>query len=72
LAGQVVALPVENVEIFAPTARLVVLPVCLRRWKAVIYVLSPVCILLQKERESIAEFQAMEQRRLEDWKSGQK
>jgi purine-binding chemotaxis protein CheW len=36
----------------------------------VIYVLSPARILLQKERESIAEFQAMEQRRLDDWKSG--
>jgi len=37
----------------------------------VIYVLSPARILLQKERESMAEFQAMEQRRLDDWESGQ-
>jgi purine-binding chemotaxis protein CheW len=38
----------------------------------VICVLSPAHILLQKERQSITEFQAMEQRRLDDWKSGKK
>jgi chemotaxis signal transduction protein len=37
----------------------------------VIHLLSPARILLEKERESVAEFQAIEQRRLEDCVPGQ-
>jgi purine-binding chemotaxis protein CheW len=35
-----------------------------------IHVLSPARILLEKEREALSEFQAMTQRRLQDWEPG--
>jgi len=37
----------------------------------VIHLLSPTRILLEKERESLSQFQAMEQRRLQQWEQGQ-
>jgi hypothetical protein len=37
----------------------------------IVHVLSPTSILLTKERETLADFQTMAQRRLQDWETGQ-
>jgi purine-binding chemotaxis protein CheW len=37
----------------------------------IVHVLSPTSILLTKEREALADFQTMAQRRLQDWEAGQ-